>query len=68
MAYVKIDSKQSELAAIEEYMKLKNFLRNRNRDDKLSDFNINLEASKLFRPIIESTDRVKNELKQQQQQ
>ena len=44
MTFVKIDSKESELSAIRQYASLKNYIRDRNRSEKLNDFGIHEQA------------------------
>ena len=67
MSYVKIDSLDAEAKAIADYANLTKYIQAKNREEKLHDFNVHVEASKLFKPIIESTRGIQEGIKDLQQ-
>ena len=60
--FVYIDNPVTEKSVLQRYVNLQNMLRDRNRKERLNDYNILEKNEKLFAPIIKSTDRIGSQI------
>ena len=63
--FVHIDNPKKEQEVIKQFSELQQFLRSRNREERLREMNISEENTKLFSPVIDATRESANQITQQ---